>query len=204
MMASEPLQRSRELTARPADGSRRLRILFIARAFPPTVGGMENLALQLSEHLRRHADVTMLINRRGKKALPFFLPYATLAAIKAVRQKRIDVVHVADALLAPVGAAVKLATGVTVTSSVCGLDVTYANRAYQTVVPRALRRLDMTMPISTATMTALRDRAGSSPRAQVIPLGVNPLPCPQLAHRTNSRDSSVSHPSSRCCSRSAA
>lgn len=154
----------------------RPRILLIARAYPPTVGGMENFAHQLNVHLPLYAQVTSLINHRGKKALPVFLPWVLAAATVRVRRERIDVVHLADALLAPVGAALKLTTGVPVTASVCGLDVTYGNRAYQAAIPAALRRLDMTMPISAATMSAMRERTGASPPARVIPLGVNAMP----------------------------
>jgi glycosyltransferase involved in cell wall biosynthesis len=90
-------------------------------------------------------------------------------------------VHLADALLAPVGAAIKAACDIPVTASVCGLDVTYANRAYQSVVPRALRRLDMAMPISRATDAAMRARTGVAPASCVIPLGAHALPPPTPA-----------------------
>lgn len=156
----------------------RLRIAFVARAYPPTLGGMENFALQLREHLDAYAQVTPIVNRRGKKALPAFLPYAALRATYLARTGRVDAVHLADALLAPVGAAVKSATGVVVTSSVCGLDVTYPNRVYQAAIPPALSRLDAAMPISTATEAAMRVRAGDGVASHVIPLGINPLAPP--------------------------
>src|SRR5258708_21300008 len=82
----------------------RPRVLFIARAFPPTVGGMESLAYQLAEHLRSRVELTTLVNRRGKKALPAFLPYATVGSIRTVRRARVDVGDLGDALFAPVGA----------------------------------------------------------------------------------------------------
>jgi glycosyltransferase involved in cell wall biosynthesis len=69
----------------------------------------------------------------------------------------------------------KKVTGLPVTASVCGLDVTYPNRFYQSVVPRALARLDMTIPISVATEEELCARAGRRVPSTVIPLGVNPL-----------------------------
>jgi glycosyltransferase involved in cell wall biosynthesis len=163
---------------------RRLRLLFIARAYPPTVGGMENLAYQLGKHLDEFVDVVPLVNRGGKKALPAFLPYAAMTAVRLARSGRIDAVHLADALLAPVGAMIKAACDVPVTASVCGLDVTYANRGYQAIVPRALRRLDAVMPISRATETAMRARTGiDAPRSSVIALGVNPLPPANAAAR---------------------
>jgi glycosyltransferase involved in cell wall biosynthesis len=155
--------------------------MFIARAYPPTVGGMENLAFQLREHLAEFVDVVPLINRRGKKALPFFLPYAVLAAARLARSGRIDAVHLADALLAPAGAVVKAITGVPVTASVCGLDVTYPHRAYQAMIHQSLPRLDMTMPISSATEHAMRVRIGGRLESRIIPLGVNPLPAPDAA-----------------------
>jgi glycosyltransferase involved in cell wall biosynthesis len=160
------------------------RVLFIARAYPPTVGGMENLARQLHDRLGELTDLRGIINRRGKRALPLFLPYATARAIRAVRRRDIDVVHLADALLAPVGAAVKAATGVTVTASICGLDVTWPNPAYQAAVPRALRRLDLALPISHATEAAMRERTGEAPESRVVPLGVDrPAPADADAMR---------------------
>lgn len=142
---------------------------------------MENLALQLSRHLGEFVDVVPLINRGGKKALPAFLPYAAGRAARLAVAGQIDAVHLADALLAPVGATIKAVSKVPVTSSVCGLDVTYANRVYQAIVPRALRQLDVVMPISRATLAEMRTRTGPAPRAEVIPLGVNPLPAPDAA-----------------------
>jgi glycosyltransferase involved in cell wall biosynthesis len=153
----------------------RLRILYIARAFPPTIGGMETLAYQLSTRMGAHANVTTIINRRGKMALPAFLPRAFASAFRRVRGGEVDAVHLADALLSPLGAALKAASRVPVTVSVCGLDITYANPAYQSVVPRALRRLDLALPISAATDLAMHTRTGPLPRSRVIPLGVNPL-----------------------------
>jgi phosphatidylinositol alpha-1,6-mannosyltransferase len=155
---------------------RELRILFIARAFPPTVGGMENLALHLSTQLGAHAHVETLINRHGKKALPVFLPAALATSVARIRSRRFDAVHLADALLAPLGAALKSVTDLPVTATVCGLDVTYPNRGYQQLVPRALRRLDHAMPISAATQAAMHARTGATPESTVIPLGVNALP----------------------------
>ena len=170
-------QRLQAVERHASSPTSRLRVLFVARAYPPTVGGMENLAFQLREHLNEFFDVVPLINRGGKKALPAFLPYAAMTAARLARSGRIDAVHLADALLAPVGAMVKAVCDVPVTASVCGLDVTYANRGYQAIVPRALRRLDIVMPISRATEAAMRQRTGiDAPRSQVIALGVNALP----------------------------
>jgi len=153
------------------------RILFIARAYPPTLGGMENFAQRLHEGLAQRTEVRAIINRRGKKALPAFLPYALVAGTLIGRSRTVDAIHLADALLAPLGMVLRRTTGLPVTASVCGLDVTYVNPLYQAIVPRALRQLESTMPISHATEAAMIARAPGA-RSTVIPLGVNPLPKP--------------------------
>lgn len=157
---------------------RHTRLLFVARAYPPTTGGMEMCAHHLHKELSDIADVTAMINHRGKRALPAFLPYAALAGIAAVKRHRIDAVYLADALLAPAGAAIKAATGVPVIATVHGLDVTYDNAVYQRTAIPALRRLDAVMPNSNATRGALHGRTGARPPSTVVPLGVNPVPPP--------------------------
>ncbi len=152
------------------------RVLFIARAYPPTTGGMERFAQQLCSGLRACMPVRELVNRHGKAALPFFLPYAFARAVTLARGQSVDAIHLADASLAPLGAALKRTTGLPATVSVCGLDVTYPNPIYQAAVPRALAQLDGAFPISGATEREMRARTGGRPDAEVIPLGVNELP----------------------------
>lgn len=163
----------------PSPGQTRL--LFIARAFPPTLGGMENFAYCLSESMRQQADVTMLVNRWGKKALPAFLLYALCSAPHLARRNRVQAIHLADALLAPLGAVLKKVTGLPVTCTVHGLDVTYPNRFYQSAVPRAVAHLNITMANSRATEEEVRVRAGQQTPTVVIPPGVSPLPEPSPA-----------------------
>lgn len=157
------------------------RLLFIARTFPPSVGGMQNLALHLSNSLQQQAAVTMLVNRRGKMALPAFLPYSLAAALYLVRKHRIQAIHLADAILAPIGVALKRLTKRPVTVTVHGLDVTFPNRFYQSVIPRAIAGLDLVLPNSTATEAVVRQYVGDDMPTQVVPLGVNPLPEPSEA-----------------------
>jgi glycosyltransferase involved in cell wall biosynthesis len=83
--------------------------------------------------------------------------------------------------MAPAGVVIKAATGVPVTTTVHGLDVTYGARMYQALIPRALRHLDLAIADSVATERSLHERTGALPRSEVIPLGVNSLPRPDDA-----------------------
>ena len=58
-----------------------MKILFISRAYPPVTGGIENQNYALSVWLPKISDCYTLANTRGKKFLPFFLPYAIVYAL---------------------------------------------------------------------------------------------------------------------------
>ena len=53
-----------------------MKILFISRAFPPVIGGIEKQNYDVSKWLSQHNEVTIIANTKGKTVLPFFMPYA--------------------------------------------------------------------------------------------------------------------------------
>jgi glycosyltransferase involved in cell wall biosynthesis len=106
-----------------------LRVLFISRAFPPVIGGIEQQNLEVSRALGELCAVSLIVNRHGKRFLPLFLPYALFRALLAAR--RVDVILLGDGVLAVVGYLLKLLTGRPVACIIHGLDITYPNRTYQ-------------------------------------------------------------------------
>jgi glycosyltransferase involved in cell wall biosynthesis len=134
---------------------------------------MERFAAELVDNLAKHTRVHALTNRRGKKFLGLFLPYATAAACVIVKARRIDHIHLCDALLAPLGVFLKAVLRVPVTVSVHGLDLTYGNRLYQMVATKCLRRLDLVIAGSESTgRIALERIVGIEPLVRVINYGV--------------------------------
>jgi hypothetical protein len=49
-----------------------MRVLFVARAFPPIIGGIENQNEALARYLAKKAKVKNIVNKKGKKWLPVF------------------------------------------------------------------------------------------------------------------------------------
>lgn len=131
-------------------------------------------AWELSNHLEANCEVVKIVNRGGKKTLPAFIPRAFMTGLRAIWQHQPDVIHLADGLMAPVGALLKATTGTPVTASIHGLDVTYPNRLYRRAVIPALKRLDLSITNSAAT-AAMLERDGVR-RWVTIPLGINSLP----------------------------
>lgn len=151
-----------------------LRILFISRAYPPIVGGIENQNAALSVWLKDHAEVTTLANRFGKKFLPIFLPYALCRALFMVRS--FDAVLLGDGVLSVVGWAVKIFfPKKAVLSVVHGLDITYPLFIYQALWVRVfLPKLDRLIAVGNETISLGTQHGIAKEKFEFVPNGIDP------------------------------
>lgn len=149
-----------------------MKILFISRAYPPVVGGIENHNYELAKRFSQQADTTLLVNTRGKKFLPFFLPYALLKTLWTA--KKYDAILLGDGVLAIVGFAAILMTRKPVVASVIhGLDVTYKGSIYQMLWVRMfLPSLHTLIAVSEETKNIAIQYGLREQKIKVIPNGV--------------------------------
>ncbi len=106
------------------------RVLFISRAYPPVLGGIENQNYELSQWLAKVTEVTTIANPYGKKALPFFLPWIMLRLLFLM--KNYDILLVGDGVLAILIWWIKpFFPHKKYVSVVHGLDLTYKLSLYQ-------------------------------------------------------------------------
>ncbi len=151
-----------------------MKVLFVSRAYPPVTGGIENQNYALHAWLSRDNAVTLIRNPYGKKALPAFLPYATLKALIALR--RHDVLLLGDGVLAVTGFIAKLFyPKKPVISVVHGLDITYANPIYRALwIRRFLPAHDALIAVSRETGRQAVEQGIPADKVTVIPNGVDP------------------------------
>jgi len=149
-----------------------MNILFISRAFPPITGGIENQNAALAEWLPKFAKTKFIINRHGKTALPWFLPFALLKA--CFLMFRSDVLILGDGVLAIIGAIIKvLFPRKKVVTILHGLDITYPLPLYQRLWIRGfLKLLDGYFCVSNHTRTQAIRHGVNSHKCFVIPNGV--------------------------------
>jgi phosphatidylinositol alpha-1,6-mannosyltransferase len=101
-----------------------MKLLFISRAYPPVIGGIENHNYELAKRFSQSAETTLLVNTKGKKFLPFFLPYALIKTV--LNAKKYDAILFGDGVLAIIGFFVVLFTKKpSVASVIHGVDVNY-------------------------------------------------------------------------------
>jgi len=156
------------------NSTQRLRILFISRAFPPIIGGIEKQNAEIHLHLSKITDVTLVANRHGKRFLPLFLPYAIVYALWQAR--RYDVILLGDGILAIVAWALNwMRPRPLVFCILHGLDVTFPKPLYQRWwVRRFLTKVDVLLPVSRQTAKEAINRGLREDRCRIIPNGVNP------------------------------
>ena len=113
-----------------------MKILFISRAYPPILGGIENQNAALAEWLPKHADVTTIFNPYGRIFLPFFAPYALARALLSLRSY--DIVLLGDGTISLIGWVIKKCTDKKVASVVHGLDINWNSSSLGVWYERAL------------------------------------------------------------------
>ena len=65
--------------------SKHPKILFIPRAYPPVVGGIERQNFEVAKALSEITEVKIIANKKGKLFLPVFLPYALIKSLIIAR-----------------------------------------------------------------------------------------------------------------------
>ncbi len=151
-------------------------ILFITRTYPPVLGGMETLSFNLIKNVSALTPTKTVINRYGKKALPFFLPWALLRAFILILVNKIKVVHLSDGVMAPLGVILKFFfKNIKIVCNIHGLDITYAEKSliYKKVNLPAINRLDLLIAVSQDTKETCVKFGLNPKKIIVIPNGTD-------------------------------
>ncbi|TSC72441.1 MAG: glycosyl transferase family protein [Parcubacteria group bacterium Gr01-1014_38] len=116
---------------------------------------MENLSAEFVAAVSRKTRTRLIANRHGKKALPWFLPWAAFQMTRMAPQA--DVIHLGDPLLTLLLLA-RLGLQKPVTVTVHGLDVLYPSPLYQALLRRSFPRVSLAFCISHFVEQRVRER----------------------------------------------
>lgn len=147
-----------------------MKVLFVTRKFPPSVGGMQNFSYDLITHYTKPKEVIAL----GKKQyhLVWFLPYAMFKSLFLILTRQVTVVHLGDGVLTPLGYLIKAITRTPVVVTAHGLDISYNHYLYQKFMPFFITRMDLITCVSNATAQACKKIGVSESRLVIIPNGI--------------------------------
>ena len=161
-----------------------MKILFISRAYPPVVGGIENQNYELGHWLSRIAIVRIIANRHGRKFLPIFAPYALLLALFNLHSY--DVVLLGDGNISIIGWFIKIFSKKPVICVIHGLDINYGSASLgircekfiillhrKLWVGIFLKRLDKFIAVGNETVRVAIDKGITPEKIAFIPNGID-------------------------------
>jgi glycosyltransferase involved in cell wall biosynthesis len=147
--------------------------LFVTRKFPPSIGGMENVAYELHKRLSLLTDIKLVKWGGSNRWLPVVLPYLFLHSSWVLLTRKISTIYLEDGLLAPLGLALKSLFRKPAVITIHGRDIGFKNRFYQSVIPGCLNNLDKVVCVSDALMKTCASRGIDAKRLTVIENGVS-------------------------------
>jgi phosphatidylinositol alpha-1,6-mannosyltransferase len=145
-----------------------MRILYITRKYPPSIGGMQKVNYDLVTELRKTLDIELIALGKAQYHLVWFVPYALFRGMGT----QCDVIHLGDGLLAPVGWLLSKIKKKPYTLTVHGLDLTYRNKLYRAAVIPSIRKADRVISISENTRKLCLACGCDARRCAVIPNGI--------------------------------
>jgi len=160
-----------------------MRLLYITRKYPPSVGGMQKINYDLAAELRKTTDIALIALGKSQFHLLWFIPWALLQGMF----RSYDVIHLGDGLLAPIGWMLSMLKGRPFTVTVCGLEISYENRLYRRLVIPFIRRADRIICISENTLSLCISNGCEAGRCLVVPCGVS-IVQRSLTDRKSARD----------------
>lgn len=156
-----------------------MRILFLSKSYPPTLGGIENQNFELAQALKKQTRITVIANTRGKKFLPFFLLYAFFRSIPLLRKH--DVILLGDGVLAPLGVVLSIFAPSKIYASIIhGLDITFSQKKsllgliYKMINIPSLCVLDHIIAVGNQTITEAVKAGIPRKICTFVPNGIDP------------------------------
>jgi phosphatidylinositol alpha-1,6-mannosyltransferase len=83
-------------------------LLFITRKYPPSVGGMQQLSYYMTTTVARHVPVQIVKWSEAQRWLLLFILYALIRALLVLLTKPVELIHISDLVLAPLGLFLRL------------------------------------------------------------------------------------------------
>ena len=151
------------------------RILFLARRYPPSIGGIETHCYELHKRLKLRASVRLVALRRNSLLhLMWFLPYCLWTTFWAVVLRRVDVIYFADGVAGFIAPLVRPFGTARFCITIYGLEMTYKNRIARYLMQNGAKTCNEVVVISQNTKSITARSGISKSKLSIIHLGVEP------------------------------
>ncbi|MEE3234732.1 MAG: glycosyltransferase family 4 protein [Candidatus Latescibacterota bacterium] len=151
------------------------RILFLARRYPPSIGGIETHCYELHKRLKLRASVRLVALRKNSLLhLLWFLPYCLWTTFWAVFLRRVDVVYFADGVAGFIAPLVRPFGPARFCITIYGLEMTYKNPCARFLMQNGAKTCNEVVVISENTKNITANSGIPETKLSIIHLGVEP------------------------------
>ncbi len=162
----------------------RPRILFLARRYPPSVGGIQTYAKELYLRLRQQCPVTLIaLGREPLYHLAWFMPYAFCTAVVHILRHRPDVIFYMDAVTAALAPFLRPFTPARFTVTIHGAELTFRRAFFSRLMQSGARACDRTVMVSRATAALAAESGLPADKTCVIYQGIHAVIPTETEHR---------------------
>lgn len=152
------------------------RILFLARRYPPSIGGIQTHCFQLYTRLATGTSTALLaLGRQSLLHLTWFLPYTWLRCLWSLLWRRVDVIYFGDGVSCSVAPFLLALRGKTrFVTTVFGAEMTFGSTIAQNLMKRGARCCDRIVVISENSRRLAVEWGLPAERIEIIYVGVEP------------------------------
>ncbi|HET9174532.1 MAG TPA: glycosyltransferase family 4 protein [Candidatus Saccharimonadales bacterium] len=133
---------------------------------------MEKFAYELSTSLQAHDTVKIIKWGGANKYLPLILPLFFIKACFLLLKGDIDILHMQDGVIAPLGYLLSRMFRKPFIVIIHGLDITYSNYFYQRIIPYCLSKANKIVCISGGAASEVIKKNIPESHIVTIPLGI--------------------------------
>ena len=151
------------------------RILFLARRYPPSVGGIQTHCYRLYTQLSTAHPVKLVaLGRQSLLHLLWFLPYAFIFSFFALLFRRFDVIYFSDGVVGFFAPFLRPFSRARFVVTIYGLELTYKNPVARSLMRLGVHTCDRVVAISQITRDIAASAGVDSEKLVVIYVGVEP------------------------------
>ena len=159
-------------------------ILFLARRYPPSVGGIQTYAKELHNRFRRRCEVKLIaLGRDPLYHLAWFMPYAFCAAVFHILRRRPDVIFFMDGVTSALAPFLRPFTPARFTVTIHGAELTFRRAFFSRLMRAGARACDRTVMVSRATAALAAGSGLPEDNTCVIYQGIHALIPSESEHR---------------------
>ena len=160
--------------------NKKTRILFLARRYPPSVGGVQTHCYNLYNRLIETCRVTLVaLGKNSLLHLAWFVPYAFLISFFKVIFRQVDVIYFSDGVICSIAPFLRPFTRARFVVTIYGLEMTYSSPIFSRLMRRGVLACEKVPVISQKTKKVAIEAGVPAEKIDIIYLGIDPPSVPE-------------------------